>query len=95
VYGDVEIQAGAELRISDLSNGVFFDHVQLRNGVLSTGGGNAFFEGGLGIGDSPSRQEFNFNVTLGATSNLIVEIGGADSQLPEYDQFVFFQNLTL
>ncbi|HMP79175.1 MAG TPA: PEP-CTERM sorting domain-containing protein, partial [Pirellulaceae bacterium] len=95
VFGDVEIKGGAELRISDFSNGVFFDHVQLRNGALLTGGGNAFFEGSLGIGDSPSRQEFNFNVTLGPTSNLLVEIAGVDPFLPEFDQYIFLKNLTL
>jgi T5SS/PEP-CTERM-associated repeat protein len=95
VFGDVEIKGDAELRISELSNGVFFDHVQLRNGALITGDGNAFFEGSLGIGDSPSRQEFSFNVTFGATSNLIMEIAGTDPLLPEFDQFIFLQNLTL
>jgi T5SS/PEP-CTERM-associated repeat protein len=95
VFGDVEIKGGAELRISDLSNGVFFDHVQLRNGALITGGGNSYFEGSLGIGDSPSRQEFSFNVNLGALSNLIVEIGGTDPFLPEFDQFVFLKDLNL
>ncbi len=95
VFGDVEIKGGAELRISDFSNGVFFDHVQMRNGSLLTGGGNAYFEGSLGIGDSPSRQEFHFNVTLGPTSNLLVEIAGTDPILPEFDQFIFHRNLTL
>lgn len=95
VFGDVEIKGGAELRISDLSNGVFFDHVQLRNGALITGGGNSYFEGSLGIGDSPSRQEFSFNVNLGALSNLIVEIAGSDPFLPEFDQFVFLKDLNL
>mgnify|MGYP001228318594 FL=1 len=95
VFGDVEIQGGAELRISDFSNGVFFDHVQLRNGALLTGGGNAFFEGSLGIGDSPGRHEFSFNVTLGPTSNLLVEIAGVNPLLPEFDQYIFLQDLTL
>ncbi|HMO93905.1 MAG TPA: PEP-CTERM sorting domain-containing protein [Pirellulaceae bacterium] len=95
VFGDVEIQGGAELRISDFSNAVFFDHVQLRNGALLTGGGNAFFEGSLGIGDSPGRHEFTFNVTLGPSSNLLVEIAGTNPLLPEFDQYIFLQDLTL
>lgn len=95
VFGDVEIKGGAELRISDLSNGVFFDHVQLRNGALITGGGNSYFEGSLGIGDSPSRQEFSFNVNLGALSNLIVEIAGTNPLVPEFDQYVFLKDLNL
>jgi len=95
ILGDVEIMGGAELRISEASSAVFFDHVQLRNGALLTGDGTAYFEGSLGIGNSPSRQEFNFNVTLGPLSNLIVEIGGTDPIPPEYDQYVFLKNLTL
>jgi T5SS/PEP-CTERM-associated repeat protein len=95
VFGDVEIMGGAELRISESSNAVFFDHVQLRNGSLLTGGGQAYFEGSLGIGNSPSRQTFNFNVTLGATSNLLVEIAGTDPEPPEFDQYVFLRDLTL
>jgi T5SS/PEP-CTERM-associated repeat protein len=95
VHGSVEMKDGAELRISDHSNAVFFDDVQLRNGALLTGNGNAYFEGGLGIGNSPSRQEFSFNVSLGALSNLVVELGGTNSSSIEFDQFVFMRNLSL
>ncbi len=95
VYGGVEIKAGGELRISDFSNGVFFEEVQVRTGALLTGGGNAFFEAGLSIGNSPGRTEFPFNVTLGPTSDLLVEIAGTNPFLPEFDQYVFLQNLTL
>lgn len=95
VFGDFEVLADAELRISDQSNAVFFDHVDLRQGSILSGSGNAYFEGGLSIGNSPSRQEFEFNVTLGASSDLLVEIAGTEPTLPEFDQYVFKKDLTL
>jgi hypothetical protein len=54
-----------------------------------------FIEGSLGIGNSPSRQEFSINMTFNSGSNILVEIGGTNGLVPEYDQYVFLQNLTL
>ena len=95
VFGPAEFMDGAELRISELSNAVFFDHVDLRQGSILSGSGNAYFEGGLSIGNSPTRQEFSFGVTLGASSDLLLEIAGIDSELPEFDQYIFLKDLSL
>ncbi|HMO14716.1 MAG TPA: hypothetical protein PKD64_12575 [Pirellulaceae bacterium] len=94
-YRDLEIKGGAELQIADHSTATFYDHVQFRNNAIASGGGNAHFLGSMGIGNSPGRHEFPFNVTLGPLSNLIVELGGTDPHVPEFDQFIFKKNLTL
>ena len=94
-YEAAEFKADAELRVSAGATAVFFDHVQLRTGALVTGSGQVFYEGSLGIGNSPARQVFSTHTTLSQTSNLIAQIGGPDPITPHHDQFVFTSSLTL
>ncbi|MCC5830113.1 MAG: PEP-CTERM sorting domain-containing protein [Phycisphaeraceae bacterium] len=94
-YEEFEVQSAAELRVSAGATAVFFDHVQLRTGAQVTGTGTIHYEGSLGIGDSPSRQVFSTNTTLGSSSHLIAQFGGPDEIVPHYDQFVFENDLAM
>lgn len=94
-YDAFEVQSSAELRVSAGASAVFFDQVQLRDGALVTGTGQIFYEGSLSIGNSPARQVFSTNTAFGHASNVIVEFGGPNALIPEFDQFVFENDLTI
>jgi len=72
----VEVQAGAELRVSTGSSAVFFGPVLQRTGALFTGAGTKFYEGGLSVGASPGLGTDAGDVNFGAANVYLAEIGG-------------------
>lgn len=75
-YGKVDVQSGAELRVSAGSTATFFERVQQRTGSNFTGEGNTNFEGGLSVGASPGLGTTQGNVTFGYENVYEAEIGG-------------------
>ena len=75
-YDSVDVQSGAELRVSAGSNAVFFGPVYQRTGALLSGTGNTQYEGGLTVGGSPGFGSNAGNVTFGAANSYLEEIGG-------------------
>lgn len=91
----VDIEDGAELRITDGSTALFLDDVRFHEGARTAGGGAAAFHGEVRVGDSPARQLYDFDVTLGPTGTLVVEIDLTNPSDPQVDQHIFQRNLTL
>ena len=75
-YDTIDMRSGGELRISTGSTAVFFGQVLQRTGSTFSGGGTKFYEGGLSIGASPGLGIDEGDVSFGAGSLYLVEIGG-------------------
>jgi len=75
-YGKVDIQSGAELRVSTGSVATFFELVQQRSGAKFTGSGAKRFEGGLSVGASPGLGTDEGDVEFGESNRYLAEIGG-------------------
>lgn len=77
-YGAVDVQRGAELRVSQGAVATFFGPVNQRNGARFTGTGQKYFEGGMAVGNSPGLGSDAGSVTFGASNTYTAEIGGTD-----------------
>ena len=77
-YGAVEVQGGAELRVSQGTVATFFGLVNQRSGARFTGTGQKYFEGGLAVGNSPGLGRDAGSVTFGAGNTYTADIGGTD-----------------
>lgn len=75
-YGKVDIQSGAELRVSLGSVATFFEAVQQRSGARFTGNGGKRYEGGLTVGASPGLGTDEGDVEFGEGNTYLAEIGG-------------------
>ena len=78
-YGAVDVQGGAEWRVSQGAVATFFGPVNQRSGARFTGTGQKYFEGGLAVGNSPGLGSDAGSVTFGAGNTYLAEIGGTDS----------------
>ncbi|WP_310383203.1 beta strand repeat-containing protein [Roseateles sp.] len=76
LYGTVDVQSGAELRVSTGSVATFFGDVQQRTGSKFTGAGAKRFEGKLTVGASPGFGTDEGDVEFGESSSYLAEIGG-------------------
>jgi len=105
-YDTVEVQGGAELRVSAGSTATFFGTVLQRTGSFFTGAGTSFYEGGLSVGDSPGFGQNAGDVHFGANNVYVAEIGGStactsacssDDALKNhgYDRYLVGGHLTL
>ena len=85
-YDAVEVQSGAERRVSAGSTAVFFGPVLQRTGAVFSGAGAKFYEGGLSVGASPGLGLDAGSVTFGAGNLYLAEIGGlaAGTQFDQY-----------
>lgn len=77
-YGAVDVQRGAELRVSQGAVATFFGPVNQRSGARFTGTGQKYFEGGMAVGNSPGLGSDAGSVTFGASNTYTAEIGGTD-----------------
>jgi len=75
-YDKVEVQGGAELRVSEGSVATLAAEVKQRNGSDVNGDGKMFFEGGLSIGNSPGYGYIQGSVTFASSNSYFAEIGG-------------------
>jgi hypothetical protein len=75
MQGALDLQGGAELRVSEGSAAAFFGDVQLRTGALVTGSGLKFFEAGLSIGNSPATLAADGDLSLGSGASYLAELG--------------------
>ncbi|WP_414858790.1 PEP-CTERM sorting domain-containing protein, partial [Paucibacter sp. TC2R-5] len=75
-YGNVDVQNGAELRVSTGSVATFFGTVQQRTGAKFSGAGAKRFEGTLTVGASPGLGSDEGDVEFGDSSTYLAEIGG-------------------
>jgi hypothetical protein len=75
-YGKVDVQSGAELRVSTGSVATFFGDVQQRTGAKFTGSGSKRFEGLLTVGASPGLGTDEGDVEFGDAFTYVAEIGG-------------------
>ncbi|MBT9459657.1 MAG: PEP-CTERM sorting domain-containing protein, partial [Burkholderiaceae bacterium] len=75
-YGKVDVQSGAELRVSTGSVATFFELVQQRTGAKFTGTGTKRFEGGISVGASPGLGTDEGDVEFGDDNVYLAEIGG-------------------
>lgn len=75
-YGTVDVQSGAELRVSTGSVATFFGLVQQRTGARFTGSGAKRFEGGVSVGASPGIGHDEGDVEFGDGNYYLAEIGG-------------------
>lgn len=75
-YSGVDVQSGAELRVSAGSTATFFELVQQRTNAAFTGEGSTNFEGGLSIGASPGLGIIQGSVRFGEDNVYLAEIGG-------------------
>jgi T5SS/PEP-CTERM-associated repeat protein len=92
-YGAVDVQGGAELRVSQGAVATFFGLVQQRSGALFTGTGSKHYEGGLAVGNSPGLGADAGNVSFGVGNVYTAEIGGtkpgdAQGDGIEFDRYV-------
>ena len=105
-YGNVDVQAGAELRVSTGSVATFFGTVQQRTGSLFTGNGAKRFEGTLSVGASPGLGTDEGDVEFGNASAYLAEIGGTTActlrcgtdeafKHSSYDKYIVAGNLSL
>ncbi len=78
-YGKLEVQNGAELRVSEGSVATFAAEVKQRNGADVNGDGKMFFEGGLSIGNSPGYGYIQGSVTFASSNIYTAEIGGINA----------------
>ena len=95
LFGQVTLHSGSLVHANQESETTFWGDVNIQTGVSLAGDGMVDFRGTLNIGNSPGIQEFGFNVGLLSSSTLRVEIGGIDISVPEYDQYIFLQDLEL
>lgn len=75
-YGKVDVQSGAELRVSTGSVATFFGDVQQRTGAKFTGAGSKRYEGSLSVGASPGLGTDEGDVKFGDGFTYVAEIGG-------------------
>ena len=75
-YGTVDVESGAELRVSTGSVATFFGLVQQRTGARFTGAGAKRFEGGVSVGASPGMVRDEGDVEFGDGNFYLAEIGG-------------------
>lgn len=75
-YGKVELDAGAELRVTEGSVATFAAEVKQRDGADVNGAGKMFFEGGLSVGNSPGFGYIQGTVTFSSSNTYTAEIGG-------------------
>jgi T5SS/PEP-CTERM-associated repeat protein len=75
-YGKVDVQSGAELRVSEGSVATFGALVQQRTGSDFNGDGLMLFEGGLSVGASPGLGSIAGSVTFTSSNSYLAEIGG-------------------
>jgi len=75
-YGKVDVQSGAELRVSAGSVATFFELVQQRTGAKFTGTGTKRYEGGISAGSSPGLGTDEGDVEFGDDNLYLAEIGG-------------------
>ena len=75
-YGTLEVQDGAELRVTEGSVATFAAEVKQRNGADVNGDGQMFFEGGLSIGNSPGYGRIQGSINFASTNTYLAEIGG-------------------
>jgi len=105
-YGTVDVQSGAELRVSTGSVATFFGMVQQRTGAKFTGAGSKRFEGGLTVGASPGFGTDEGDVEFGDSSFYLAEIGGITAcslrcesdeafKNSSYDKYSVLGNLSL
>jgi len=95
-YDSFDVMDNGELRVSDLSNAVFFGPVHLHSGAQQNGNGHIYFENGLQIGNSPGYQEFNSAVTFnGPSGGMTIQIAGTNPTTPEFSRYNFLGGLTL
>lgn len=78
-YGTLEVQNGAELRVTEGSVATFAAEVKQRNGSDVNGDGKMFFEGGLSIGNSPGYGYIQGTVTFSSSNTYTAEIGGVNA----------------
>ena len=76
--GSLEVQSGAELRVSQGSVATFFGMVNQRAGAVLTGTGSKYYEGGMAIGNSPGLGLDAGSVTFGAGNIYTAEVAGTD-----------------
>lgn len=81
-YGNVELEAGAELRVTEGSVATFAAEVKQRDGADVNGTGKMFFEGGLSVGDSPGFGHIQGSVTFAGSNTYTAEIGGIHACAP-------------
>jgi len=75
-YDAVEVQGGAEFRVSAGATATFFGPVTQRTGAVFSGTGGKFYEGGLSVGASPGLGVDAGSVTFGDSNFYLAEIGG-------------------
>ncbi len=78
-YATVDVQSGAELRVSTGSVATFFELVQQRTGSKFTGSGAKRFEGGVAVGASPGLGTDEGDVEFGDSNTYFAEIGGTSA----------------
>ncbi|CAN5318879.1 hypothetical protein BH11PSE9_BH11PSE9_19780 [soil metagenome] len=78
-YGKLEVQNGAELRVSEGSVATFAAEVKQRTGADVNGDGKMLFEGGLSIGNSPGYGYIQGSVTFAGSNTYTAEIGGINA----------------
>ncbi|MCV2370777.1 beta strand repeat-containing protein [Roseateles oligotrophus] len=78
-YGKLEVQNGAELRVTEGSVATFAAEVKQRSGADVNGDGKMFFEGGLAIGNSPGYGYIQGSVTFASSNTYTAEIGGINA----------------
>ncbi|MDC8769971.1 beta strand repeat-containing protein [Roseateles albus] len=105
-YGKLDVQSGAELRVSTGSVATFFGDVQQRTGSKFTGAGAKRFEGTLTIGASPGLGTDEGDVEFGESSSYLAEIGGISActlrcgsdeafKNSSFDKYIVAGNLSL
>lgn len=75
-YGALDVQGGAELRVSQGAVATFLVLVNQRSGASFTGVGHKYYEGGLAVGNSPGLGSDAGSATFGASNTYTAEIGG-------------------
>lgn len=75
-YDAVEVQGGAEFRVSAGATATFFGLVTQRTGAVFSGTGGKFYEGGLSVGASPGLGVDAGSVSFGDSNFYLAEIGG-------------------
>jgi hypothetical protein len=75
-HGKLDVQSGAELRVSTGSVATFFGDVYQRTGAKFTGAGTKRFEGTFTPGASPGMGSDEGDVEFGESSRYLAEIGG-------------------
>jgi hypothetical protein len=79
LYNTVDIQSGAELRVSAGAIATFFGQVYQRTGSVFSGTGTKFYEAGYSPGSSPGFAVDEGNVNFGVDNLYLAEIGGTSA----------------